>query len=382
MLRTTHTALAIWYAGSIGSLAFLPYIANILADRGVPRENIGWMMLSMPVAFVLGGPAWSWLADRTGRADVILKCATLITLLSTCALILAQGMVAQTLLLATLAFARAPLGPLGDAITLERLGGDRRSYGAVRMWGSVALLITAFAAGSLRTLWPVAPIFMGAGLILFAVWFAWTQVPGKILEAAPKKILGPLLRNPVILLFLIIATLHGVALTTYDNFFSLLTEELGFSGIVTGTAISTGVAAEIAVLGFGRKMLDTLGPRWLILIAVVSILPRFWWTGGAPTAGSLIVLQSLHGLSFGAFWIAGIALLSELSPPEAPNAGQSLLPASAFGAGHLAAVLLASFTLPLMPTQDLFQWIALGSLATTVLTLGFTLGPWKQRIPS
>jgi MFS family permease len=372
MISASHPRLVIWYIGSVGSLVFLPFVATLLSDAGHSAAELAAMMIWMPIALSLGGPAASWLADRTGRADWVLKGATTLSFTASLAFLCTDDPLQQTLCLAALALGRAPFGPLGDALTLKRLGDDHQSYGQVRMWGSVTYLIAILIGGSLRPHLAIAPLLLGCGLMLFAVGFAWTLPPAKpTLAPSRKRILLPLLANPLIGLFLVISTLHGLSITTYDNFFALLVEQLGWPAWVTGLAIATGVLAEVMVLGLGRPLLRRLGPGLLILIGVASTLPRFWLMGTVDSIGWMIALQSLHGLGFGAFWIGGVAFLSDMAPKEAPNAAQSLLPASAFGAGYLASISLAAVAFQSMTLPALFQSIGLGSGFTIALCLLF-----------
>jgi MFS family permease len=85
----------------------------------------------------------------------------------------------------------------------------------------------------------------------------------------------------------------------------------------------------------------------------------------------LIAWQSLHGLGFGAFWLGGVAFLSDIAPPEAPNAAQSLLPASTFGAGYILSISIAATSFNWIRPGVLFQIIGAGSSVTIGLTLLF-----------
>jgi PPP family 3-phenylpropionic acid transporter len=80
---------------------------------------------------------------------------------------------------------------------------------------------------------------------------------------------------------------------------------------------------------------------------------------------ALVCIQSLHGIGFGAFWIAGVALFSELAPPNLSRSAQSLLPASTFGVGYLLAMAGASWVLARHPPPVLFQLLAIISLMAT-----------------
>lgn len=372
LISATHWQLVFWYIGSVGSLAFLPFVAAILSDTGRTDAEIALMMIWMPITLTLGTPCCAWIADKTGRADWVLKGATSVALLAMVAFLFVDHAVAQAICLACLALGRSPFGPLGDAITLQRLQGNHRSYGQIRMWGSILFFIAILIGGHLRPTIPHAPVLLACALMVIAMGFAWS-LPSEQFHSkpTPKGILRPLFRDPLIWLFLILATLHGITITTYDNFFSLHVEQMGWSSSITGYGIATGVIAEVVVLGMGRQLLDRFGPGWLILMGVVSSLPRFWFTGTTETPEMLIAWQSLHGLGFGAFWIGGVAFLSEMAPPTAPNAAQSLLPASTFGAGYLLSLSIAASTFHWIQPGTLFQILGLGSSVTIAITIVF-----------
>ena len=64
--------------------------------------------------------------------------------------------------------------------------------------------------------------------------------------------------------------------------------------------------------------------------------------------------QALHGVHFGAFWLAATALFAEEAPPALRHTTQALLPAAMFGAGPLLGLSLGAAVLSFSTTITLY----------------------------
>ena len=58
--------LAAWYIPATGAIAFIPYLSVILSDGGVPDAVVPVLIGMIPLGTFLGGPLWTWVADRSG----------------------------------------------------------------------------------------------------------------------------------------------------------------------------------------------------------------------------------------------------------------------------------------------------------------------------
>ena len=92
----------------------------------------------------------------------------------------------------------------------------------------------------------------------------------------------------------------------------------------------------------------------------------------APAA--LIALQALHGMTFGMFWSAGIALVAETVPPELRATGQALL-VMAINAGGAVGNLAVGHFYDTVGPSALFGVAAIGELLPlAVILYGRRLG--------
>ena len=177
-----------------------------------------------------------------------------------------------------------------------------------------------------------------------------------------------LLRDPRLRLLLAIAALHWICLTPYNVYFGVFLHDLGLPPLSWGLAYSTGVVMEVFVLMTFHRLqvrfrLSTLlaaafavsAARWLA-IAVV----------GAPWA--LIALQALHGMTFGMFWSAAIALVAATVPSSLRATGQALLIMSINLGGALGNAITGR-VYDAYGSRLLFVLAAIGELAPLAVVL-------------
>jgi hypothetical protein len=244
-----------------------------------------------------------------------------------------------------------------------------RGYGRIRAVGSVTYLALALLGGVLRDVWRPAPIALSAVLALCTLGITFALGPiGAAPRAPSRREWLALWRHPVLAPLVVVSVLHGAALSVYDNLLAVHIEHLGLGAWVTGAAIAAGVAVEVGVLVAGRPLLDRIGPRTLLALAVASGIPRFAVTGLAHDPLPIVAVQVLHGLGFGCYWLAGTALSAEHAPDGLRNSAQALLPTAMFGAGPLVGLGAASLMLRVAPTPILFGATA-GISAVAVLVL-------------
>lgn len=171
-------------------------------------------------------------------------------------------------------------------------------------------------------------------------------------EAAhPLRLVGHPVLGPIALA----AFLHGLTLSTYDNLFPLRIEEARMSPRVAGSALALGVGAEVALMASSRALIGRFGAPALFLAGLAVSAPRWWLTGVLTDPTSLVAVQALHGLTFGAFWVGGVELSSEHAPEGLETSAQALFLAACFGGGYLVAMLVASVALDHVDIATLFQ---------------------------
>ncbi len=248
--------------------------------------------------------------------------------------------------------ANSTIMPLTETIAAFAVRSAGADYGRMRLWGSLTFVAASFAGGL-----AVAHFGGGAGVWLVAFGCALTVIAAhalprpdpafRSLPSAPSDPLwrasepGALLREPAFRAFLLAGGLTMAAHATFLGFSTLIWQAQGLSGAWIGALWAIGVFVEVAVFAVGGALISRFGPvRLLILAAAASV---FRWAAMAlqPGLAPLILLQALHGATYGAAHIGAIHFIHAAAPRRAAGTGQALYATVAAGLAMGAATLIA-----------------------------------------
>jgi len=373
-LSAPRRRLVLWYCLAIGSLGALhPLLSLVLLRRGASEAVIPYVLALFPLGLLVAGPAWGWLADRTGRTVRVVTVSMSVAAIGACVLLAPSGWVALVPGLALIAFSRGGSISLFDVYTMAALGGGpegRAGYGRVRMWGSVAFIGVVQATGLLAERATAAPLVVNALLLAGAAVTAASLPSAPPTESPPKVRVWDVLAIPGIRGILLVGFLHVATTSTYEHLFALHASAAGLDDGAIGTAVALGVTAEVTVMFVAPALFRRFSARSLIVVAVLAGIPRWWFTGTADSSAVLVAAQSLHGLTFGLWWIAGVAYVAERAPDHLRGTAQGAFMAAGFGLGSMSALLVAGQVLPRVGSSSLFVGLV------GVSALAVALLPW------
>jgi PPP family 3-phenylpropionic acid transporter len=318
--------LALFYAAFFGTTGWhLPFFPVWLSARGLDPAAIGVVLAAFQLARIVATPAGTRLADRYGslsRAAVIAAVATVgaMALLGTVhgfALVLA-GVILLSLV-------SAPLLPLVDAYALKGLSLRGRNFGPVRLWGSVAFIGANLAGGLLFNL--IAPtsliwlIFAGNCAVALAA-FLLVPLPREEAPAQRAAAGRSHLRAPAFLAIAAAGSLIQGSHAVYYGFATLDWTARGFEGVTIGILWGLGIIGEIVLFAFGARMPAAIGPVTLIVIGAAGAILRWSLAALNPGVAVMVLLQLLHGASFGATFLGTMMFLGRNAPEGGRAAAQ------------------------------------------------------------
>jgi MFS transporter, PPP family, 3-phenylpropionic acid transporter len=368
------------YYGAVG--VTLPYLAPYLRGLGFSGTAIGTVQMMAPLVAPAAALGWAALADRTGAPERILRLATSLALVAACALPFARTPLAVGAAVLVQSLGDRAVVPLLDSLTLAHVGRTPgATYARIRLAGSLGFLALALLVGgalALRGDLPADPLVPLAILVLVA---SYALVAGRVAHGDPEG--GPrpgwlavrtLLADSRLRWLLLAGALHWLACAPYHLFFGLLVRERALPSVVTGLAMGTGIAAEVAALLAFPRLAGRFQLRSLFAAAFAGTALRWWLVSRAETAAAMVSLQLLHGLTFGLFWACSVEAMSRLVPSQLRATGQALFSAVVFGVGNAVGYQLAGLGLDWYGTvSHLFGWAAvleLIPLIGVVLSLG------------
>ena len=312
------------------AMPFMPVWLNAL---GLDPSLIG-LLLALPIAtrIVATAPLLS-LIDRGIGARTLLLVGSLALAATYAAMPVSAG-IGWPLLAGVIvlnAVAGAPLVPSIDYLTLAAVRENARlDYARIRMSGSVAFLAANLVGGALLGGMgeAVAVPLQLTGLALIASLVVYANRGVAAIPSAPKPA-GPI-RIPRELWFAIAAAaaIQSSHAAIYA-FGSIYWTTHGISPGWVGILWAIGVGAEIGLFA----TIGTVPPHWrtpfrlLSFGGVAALVRAIGMSLVGDQLGPVVVLQVLHGLTFGATQLGAMAAVSAFAPEGARGRAQGSLSA-------------------------------------------------------
>jgi PPP family 3-phenylpropionic acid transporter len=178
-----------------------------------------------------------------------------------------------------------------------------------------------------------------------------------------------LLADPRLGWLLLAGALHWACMMPYNVYFGIFLGEMGLSPVAWGMAFSVGVVAEMIVLVWFHHLQARFSLDRLLAVTFVVSALRWLLITQVRAPALMIALQSLHGLTFGMFWSAAIALVAAVVPPSLRATGQALL-MTAINVGAIAGNLVTGRLYDASGPRVMFLLAAAAELAPLAVVFG------------
>lgn len=373
-------ARAVYFFYFAGFAFFVPYIALYYQSLGLSGSQIGILTGLSPVIGVLAAPSWSALADATHQHKRILS----FSLLAASFCVLALSTVSQyawlLAIVTAFAFFLAPIIPLVDNSVVEQLGVRRDEYGKQRVWGSYGWGLAALVSGLLLQRFGLSFIFYAyAGLVFFG-FLASTRFPVNPVSIGIKlgRNVLALFSNRRWLLFLGVTFVLGAGMAMIGNYFTIYLKSLGTPASLMGVALALATLSEIPFLFFSDRMMRRFGIAGLLVIGGSVFGLRALAFAAVSAPWQAMVLQLVHGLTFGLVLVAGVEFTSRIAPPGLGATAQGIFSAVFNGLGYAFGSLLGGILLDAVGVQAMYRVAGIGALlAVLVFVTATKLRPVK-----
>ena len=348
----------------------LPFLPAYLKSLSLSATQVGLILSITPLVSLVAPPLWGHLADQTGQAARVLTGLTLGSTLAFSLFLVARSFPALVASMVTYACFASAFTPLIDSLAMHHVALNGGSYAHLRLFGSLGFIASTVVFGLLVT--RVDRTLVLTPLVLLALLMPWTLT---LRDTAPP---GPrphplaglrLLRHPDFRWLLAATSLHWLACAPYHGSLSIHVMALGLSPSVVGLTAGTGVLAEVMVMALYPRLAGGFAPRHVLGFAFVASALR--WGGMALTssAGGMVALAPLHGLTFGAFYVACVTFLARRVPSELRASGQALFAAVTFGVGGLVGYAASGAAYDWLGGHRLFAVAGVLELVAVVLVL-------------
>jgi len=334
----SKTAIASQYFLYFGVMGlYLPYFNLYCYHLGLSGFHIGVLSALRSVTMVIFPMLWGALADRTrGRRPIYILCNA-VSAAVWALFLLTEEFAVMALITIGYGIFYSPVISFLEAITMETLGQEKKSYGRIRLWGSISFITVVLVFGKLIESFSVRLILYGilAGSLLLVPVSATVprdRCPSPTGLARRTRTL--LLRRSVVFLtggFLMLVS-HGA----YYGFFSIHLETLGYSSTFIGISWALASTAEIVAMLYSDAIFNRFALERVLTASFAAAVLRWVILGSVSAPAAILLSQLLHAMTYGTFHMASILYMDRLSPPDAKNLGQAVNNALTYGFGLMA----------------------------------------------
>ena len=323
---------------------FAPYWGLYLKSVHFGAIDIAILMSIQPVMRMVAPNIWGWLADHTGKRQLVVQFAAGLSAICYLGVFTTTGFWGLFLVLAMMGFFWSASMPLVEANTLSYLGKGATHYGRIRSWGSVGFIVSVVGLGyafdHVAIAWLLwAGLVCEVGIFLFSRQMPRTEVLAHHTDHQP--ILSIMLQPQVLMLFgacFLMSVAHG----PYYTFYSINLVDHQYSKTAVGVLWAIGVICEIGVFFLMHRLVERWGYTRILVASFAAAVVRFTLIGwGVDWILLLLLAQVLHAMSFGSYHAASLGLVHEFFQGRHQSRGQALFGALTYGAGNVVGSLLS-----------------------------------------
>ena len=362
------SAFYFFYFALLG--AWLPFWPLYLQAHQFNAADIGYLAGIIMGTKIIAPSIWSWIGHHFNQRMMIIRLGAFAACLCFSAVFIDNSFWPLAAVVAGFSFFWNAILAQYEVLTLDYLQGRAERYAQIRVWGSIGFIVAVAGLGWcfdwLDINWlPV--ILLG---LLLAIWLSslWVGEPEGLAHSdKPTHSMRGILRQPVVIAFLLCCFLQQLAHGPYYTFFSVYLEDHGYSSTAIGLMWSLGVLAEVLIFIVMHKLLLRFPLRSIMLGSI--LLSALRWYLVAYYVDNLAVLlfaQCLHAASFGTFHAFAVEMVRR-SFPGHEGQGMALYSGLSFGAGGAVGAVASGW---------LWQWSAESTFiaAALICIIAFVVG--------
>lgn len=346
---------AVWgaYAATLGKFILDP------APHGLgQKELVGAVFSLLPAALLIVPPLFAQLADRVLNTEWILG---ILHLMGAAAMFFVSRQTEPVPFFLGLAFfgiCYSSTVPLTNSLIFAHVVARNGKFAHYRVGGTVGWAFSGLALTVWRILSHDHPVygdlFMlagGFGVCAGILSFALPPTPPSKNPRNPFAFLEAfsMFKDRAFSIFLFISFVVATQLEFYyAHTASFLGAPVRFGGLAIPDdkiplILSIGQVTEFIVMLSLPFLLKKLGFKWMLAIGVLAWPLRYAVFAFFPIPAAVLPALALHGICFGAFFVAGTIYVDRVAPTDIKASAQALYTMFVMGLGRLIGSFLAGY---------------------------------------
>ncbi len=325
-------------------------------ENGLTNSEIGTLLAVGPLAAILSQPIMGFISDKYKSIKMTLLICLIGSILISLILIQVSSFIGYVIVLFLFFSFVSSVNPLGDSLAKQTAEEENSSFGYIRMWGSLGFGVSALVVGYILSLIGVSSIFfliLACLVITFLIALS-LENPTKVSKKATILDLVKMGTEPKLFIFLFFVMFISITHRTNDNFLGLYILELGGDESYIGVATFIGVATECIVLATGAFWFRRFHETTFIMIAGILYCIRWLLMAIITEPSVVLVLQLLHGVTFGILFLSAFQYTSKILPSHLQATGHVLFYTILFGVSAIIGTLAGGAIIDYFSMQVLY----------------------------
>lgn len=353
------------FANYATMVLLVTYFPLYFESQGFTKLQIGAIYSVGPFLSIISNLAVGVISDRTKNLRRILSLLYCVQILALALLLPQKEFGIMAGIMALFYLFQTPINSMLDSVSLLAADQMKRSFPAIRMFGSLGYAVCAVAFGYLLKIYGSdLTIALAIGTILVTLVFSFFIGD---YQATLKKFefsgLWGLLRKRQTVVFFLLIMFVSVAHRMNEGFLSIAMREIGADDSVIGYASLTSAVSEIPMFFLLAKFGHRFREIPLLAVASVFFVIRLSLLSYASEPWMMVALQTMHSVTFAIFYITALRSLQALIPDEYRSSGQAVFAVVWSGLAGLLAGTLGGWLYDAFGLEYVFRTGALFALA-------------------
>ena len=352
----------------------MPYFNLYCYRLGFSGLEIGLLSALRSMTLVLFPLIWGALADRFHVRKPIYIFCNFASTFTWVFFLFTVDFWSMLLITAFYGMFYAPIISFLEAVTMDVLDTEKKSYGRIRVWGSISFIIMVLVIGKIIDIYSVDMILILvlAGSLMLSVMSP--HIPA--IKTAKTNLLRPGLASLFekrVLVFLFCAFMMLVSHGAYYGFFSIHLENLGFHHTFIGVTWALASTAEILVMVNSDRIFKRFSLENVLFISFLTAAVRWITLFLFGSAAIILLSQILHSITYGTFHMASILYMDRLTPENAKTLGQAVNNGLTYGFGLMVGFFVNGYIYETAGSFILFLTSSLIALAAGLFFQSYQL---------
>lgn len=330
------------YAGLVFVSTYLPLYFYSL---GFSKLQIGAVYSIGPVLSIVSNLLVGLLSDKTKSLRRVITLLYLGQILALALLLPQREFAMIGVVMALFYMFQTPVNPMLDSLSLLAAGQMKRSFPAIRMFGSLGYACCAVVFGLLlKTYGSDLTIYLGLATVTASLFLSLRVAD---FQASVSKFefsgLWSVIRRRETIGFFAVVMVVAISHRIYESFVSIAMRDLGAPDSVIGLAQLVSSVSEIPVFFLLAKYGHRFREFSLMTIASFMFMIRLLLLSSVTGPWAVVGIQAMHSVTFGIFYITALRCMQGLIPDEYRSSGQAMFAMVYTGAAGVIAGLLGGW---------------------------------------